>query len=45
MDGGGLDVSNGLVDNWGSDNRLRMVISYSTIVAFIITRVKMLIDR
>ena len=45
MDGGRLDVSNGLMDNWGSDNRLRMVISYSTIVTFIITRVEMLIDR
>ena len=44
-DGGGLDVGNSLMDNWGCDNRLRMVISYSSIVAFIITRVEVLIDR
>ena len=45
MDGGRLDVSDCLMDNRGCNNRLRMVISYRTIVAFIITRVKMLIDR
>ena len=45
MDGGGLDVSNSLMDNWGCDYRLRMVISYRAIVAFIVTRVEMLINR
>ena len=44
MDGGRLDVSNSLMDNWGCDNRLRMMISNSAIVAFIVTGVEMLID-
>ena len=45
MDGGWLDVSDSLMDNRGCNNRLRMVISYRSMVAFIITRVKMLIGR
>ena len=44
-DGSGLDVGNSFTDNWGCNNRLGMVISYSTVVAFIITRVEVLIDR
>ena len=47
----GLDVSNSFMDNWfnmdnwGRDNWLRMVISYTAIITLIITRIEMLIDR
>ena len=45
MNWGRLDVSYSLMDNWGCNNSLRMVLSNRAIVAFIVTRVEMLINR